>query len=47
MNESKSTVLPSGHIVEIEYGKIKMKFYNPNALAFSVIIRKAEKKDKV
>jgi hypothetical protein len=47
MEYSKSTVLPSRHIVEIEYGNIKMRFHNPKALGFSVSIRKAAKGETV
>ncbi len=47
MNENKSTVIPSSHVVEIEYGKFRMKLYNPKAIAFSVVIRKAKREDKV
>ncbi len=46
MEESKSTVLPAGHVVEIEYGKFKMTLYNPKAVNLSVSIRKATKKDR-
>lgn len=45
MDENKSTVLPAGHVVEIMYGKFKMKFYNPKSINFSVSIKKASKKD--
>ncbi|MGI0100319.1 MAG: hypothetical protein ACREBH_01165 [Candidatus Micrarchaeaceae archaeon] len=47
MNENKSTVLPAGHIVEIEYGKFKMTLYNPTTVNFAVSIRKAGKNDVV
>jgi hypothetical protein len=47
MEENKSTVLPAGHVVEISYGKFRMKLYNPKAVNFSVAIRKATKGDKV
>lgn len=47
MNENKSTVIPSSHVVEIEYGKFRMKLYNPRSIAFSVVIRKAKKEDRV
>lgn len=47
MNESKSTVIPSSHVVEIEYGKFRLKLYNPKSVAFSVVIRKAGKDDRV
>ncbi len=46
MNESKSTVIPAGHVVEIEYGKFRLKLYNPKSIAFSVVIRKARKEEK-
>ena len=46
MQENKSTVLPSGHVVEITYGKFVMKLYNPKAVNFSVSIRKATKGEK-
>lgn len=47
MNESKSTVIPSSHVVEIEYGKFRLKLYNPKSIAFSVVIRKAKRDEKV
>jgi hypothetical protein len=47
MNENKSTVIPSSHVVEIEYGKFRLKLYNPRSIAFSVVIRKAKKEDKI
>ncbi|HII09495.1 MAG: hypothetical protein ABSE71_03505 [Candidatus Micrarchaeaceae archaeon] len=47
MNESKSTVIPSSHVVEIEYGKFRMKLYNPKSIAFSVVIRKAKRDERV
>jgi hypothetical protein len=46
MNESKSTVLPAGHIVEIRYGKFSFRYYNPKSVAFSVVIRPSTKADK-
>ncbi|MDE1871223.1 MAG: hypothetical protein KGI06_03210 [Candidatus Micrarchaeota archaeon] len=45
MDENKSTVLPAKHVVEIRYGKFKMKLYNPNSVTLSVSIRKATKED--
>lgn len=45
MEENKSTVLPSGHVVEITYGKFRMTLYNPRTINFSVSIRKATGKD--
>lgn len=47
MDESKSTVLPPKHIVEITYDKVKMTLYNPRSIGFSVVIRKATKNDRV
>ncbi len=47
MNERKSTVIPSSHVVEIEYGKFRLKLYNPKSIAFSVVIRKAKRDEKV
>ena len=46
MNENKSTVLPSSHVVEIKYGKFSMKLYNPKTVSFSVSIRPAKKEEK-
>jgi hypothetical protein len=45
MEESKSTVLPPKHVVEVTYGKFKMKLYNPRSVTLSVSIRKATKSD--
>jgi hypothetical protein len=47
MNESKRTVIPSSHVVEIEYGKFRLKLYNPRSIAFGVVIRKAKREDRV
>ena len=47
MNENKSTVIPSSHVVEIEYGKFRLKLYNPKSISFRVVIREAKKEDKV
>jgi hypothetical protein len=46
MNENKSTVIPSGHVVMIKYGKFSFRFRNPKPIVFSVEIRKATKSDK-
>lgn len=46
MDESKTIIVPKGHIIEIEYGRAKMKLYNPSIVRFTVSVRKASKAEK-
>ena len=46
MDESKTIIVPKNHIIEIEYGRAKMKLYNPSLVRLTVSVRKATKADK-
>jgi hypothetical protein len=46
MDETKTIIVPKNHIIEIEYGRAKMKLYNPRLVRLTVSVRKATKADK-
>jgi hypothetical protein len=46
MDESKTIVVPEDHVIEIEYGRAKMRLFNPGEVIFTVNIRKAKESDR-